>query len=359
MVGQDSGYYVVGLIDDDPRKRHLRIQGVRVRGTVADLDKFMEQLDIQVLVVAIAKVTASQLRDLDKRCRAHGVQLRVIPSPVDIVRGAVRLSDVSEVTEEDLLGRNPVSTDETAIAAMLRGKRVLITGAGGSIGSELARQVNSYDPAYLGLLDRDESALHALHLSMFGKAMLDTDDLLLADIRDPAAHARRDAPGTPGRRLPRRRAEAPADAGSRAVGGVQDQRPGHPQRPGGRLQGRRPGVREHLHRQGRRPGQRPGSLQAHHRTPHRRYPPPVRGPLPVRAFRQRPRLPRLDADRVPLPDRQRRACHRHPPRRDALLHDDPRGRAPGSAGSDPGPGLRDARSSTWASRSGSRMSPGT
>ncbi len=185
MVGQDSGYYVVGLIDDDPRKRHLRIQGVRVRGTVADLDKFMEQLDIQVLVVAIAKVTASQLRDLDKRCRAHGVQLRVIPSPVDIVRGAVRLSDVSEVTEEDLLGRNPVSTDETSIAAMLRGKRVLITGAGGSIGSELARQVNSYDPAYLGLLDRDESALHALHLSMFGKALLDTDDLLLADIRDP------------------------------------------------------------------------------------------------------------------------------------------------------------------------------
>ncbi len=69
---------------------------------------------------------------------------------------------------------------------MLRGKRVLITGAGGSIGSELARQVNSYEPAFLGLLDRDESALHALHLTMFGKAMLDTDDLILADIRDAA-----------------------------------------------------------------------------------------------------------------------------------------------------------------------------
>ena len=182
---RDSGYCLVGLIDDDPRKRHLRISGVRVRGTICDLEKLVGLLDAQVLVVAIAQVSAAQLRDLDKRCRALGVQLCVIPSPVAIVKGSVRLSDVSEVTEEDLLGRRPVHTDEPRIAGMLAGKRVLITGAGGSIGSELARQVNSYDPAYLGLLDRDESALHALHLTMFGRATLDTDDLILADIRDP------------------------------------------------------------------------------------------------------------------------------------------------------------------------------
>ncbi|MCB0916769.1 MAG: polysaccharide biosynthesis protein, partial [Actinobacteria bacterium] len=160
--------------------------GVRVRGTICDLERLVATLDAQVLVVAIAEVNAAQLRDLDKRCRALGVHLRVIPSPVEIVKGTVHLSDVSEVTEEDLLGRRPVHTDEPEIARMLQGKRVLITGAGGSIGSELARQVNSYDPAYLGLLDRDESALHALHLSMFGKAMGDTDDLILADIRDQA-----------------------------------------------------------------------------------------------------------------------------------------------------------------------------
>jgi FlaA1/EpsC-like NDP-sugar epimerase len=185
VSNHESGYYLVGLIDDDPSKRHLRMQGVRVRGTIADLEHLIDQLDVQVLVVAIANVGAAQLRELDSRCRAKGVQLRVIPSPVDIVRGTVRLSDVSEVTEEDLLGRRPIHTDESEIAGMLQGKRVLITGAGGSIGSELARQVNSYQPAYLGLLDRDESALHALHLTMFGKAMGDTDDLILADIRDP------------------------------------------------------------------------------------------------------------------------------------------------------------------------------
>lgn len=184
MQGPDSGYWVVGLLDDDPRKQRLRLSGVPVRGTIVDLERVAHDNRANVLVVAFASVTAKQLLSLDKRCRVIGVQLRVIPSPVDIVRGAVRLSDVSDVTEEDLLGRQPVCTQENSIAEMLHNKRVLITGAGGSIGSELARQVHSYGPSYLGLLDRDESALHALHLTMFGRAMQDTDDLLLADIRD-------------------------------------------------------------------------------------------------------------------------------------------------------------------------------
>ncbi len=184
MQSPDSGYRVVGLLDDDPRKQWLRLSGVPVRGSLDDLESIAVDQDVRVLVVAIANITAQQLLPLDKRCRALGVQLRVIPSPIDIVRGSVRLSDVSEVTEEDLLGRQTVGTTETTIAQMLAGKRVLITGAGGSIGSELARQVHSYGPSYLGLLDRDESALHALHLTMFGRAMQDTDDLLLADIRD-------------------------------------------------------------------------------------------------------------------------------------------------------------------------------
>jgi FlaA1/EpsC-like NDP-sugar epimerase len=101
------------------------------------------------------------------------------------VAGAVKLGDISQVTEEDLLGRRPIDTDEGGIGQMLFGRRVLITGAGGSIGSELARQVHRYEPAYLGLLDRDESALHTVQMSIHGKAMLDSDDIILADIRDP------------------------------------------------------------------------------------------------------------------------------------------------------------------------------
>ena len=179
-----SGYRVVALLDDDPHKRRLRLQGVPVQGTGDDLEKVVKGNAIKIVVVSFAGVKAEQLRDLDSRCRALGVQLRVIPSPVEIVRGTVRLSDVTEVTEEDLLGRKAITTSETDIGRMLNGRRVLITGAGGSIGSELSRQVHSYGPAFLALLDRDESALHSLHLSMFGVAMLDSDDLFLADIRD-------------------------------------------------------------------------------------------------------------------------------------------------------------------------------
>jgi FlaA1/EpsC-like NDP-sugar epimerase len=90
------------------------------------------------------------------------------------------------VTEADLLGRHPAEIDTAAVAHYITGKRVLVTGAGGSIGSELCRQLARYEPAKLFMLDRDESGLHATQLSIEGRAMLDDDGLLLADIRDPA-----------------------------------------------------------------------------------------------------------------------------------------------------------------------------
>lgn len=134
--------------------------------------------------MAIASIDAAQLVAWERETRAAGLVMRVIPSTQDIVGGAVKLGDISNVTEEDLLGRRPIMTDESEIAAMLRDKRVLITGAGGSIGAELARQVHRYAPGHLALLDRDESALHSVQLSIQGRALLDSDDLFLADIRD-------------------------------------------------------------------------------------------------------------------------------------------------------------------------------
>ena len=98
--------------------------------------------------------------------------------------GVVALDDIAEVTIEDLLGRQPIGANEAAISGFLQGKRVLITGAGGSIGSELARQVFQYEPESLVLLDRDESALQATELSLDGKGLLDSERLVLADIRD-------------------------------------------------------------------------------------------------------------------------------------------------------------------------------
>lgn len=180
----ESAYRPIGFIDDDPAKRRLHMNGLRVLGTVDDLEPIVRSRNVGVLVVAIAGIDSPSLLALDRRCAALGITLRVIPTATEIVGGAVSLGDISQVTEEDLLGRRPIHTDEEAIASFITGKRVLITGAGGSIGSELARQVSRYQPSYLGLLDRDESALQAVQLSLDGRGLLDSEGLILADIRD-------------------------------------------------------------------------------------------------------------------------------------------------------------------------------
>lgn len=176
----------VAFLDDNPRKQNLRIQGIRVTGTIDDLEKLARTTRATTLVVAIASANSKQLLDLDRRCTALQIKLRVIPTTSEIVGGAVKLGDITHVTEEDLLGRRPIETDEAAIAELLEGKRILITGAGGSIGSELARQVHRYRPAFVGILDRDESAIHAVQLSIDGQGLLSSDNLILADIRDQA-----------------------------------------------------------------------------------------------------------------------------------------------------------------------------
>ena len=179
-----ADYNPVALLDDDMSKRRLRISGVPVRGTSADIASVSQQTGATVLVVAIAQLEAKQLLAWDREARAAGMTMRVIPSTREIVGGAVKLGDISQVTEEDLLGRRTIHAEEQGIDKMLAGRRVLITGAGGSIGSELSRQVRRYSPAYLALLDRDESALHAVQMSIHGRALLDSDDVILADIRD-------------------------------------------------------------------------------------------------------------------------------------------------------------------------------
>ena len=189
LVGQmlrdpNSKYTPVGFIDDDPGKRHLRMHGQRVLGTGHDLEKIIHRSAVTTLVVAIAGVESKTLLDLDRRCQALSLKLTVIPSTSEIVGGAVKLGDISHISEEDLLGRHPIHTDEDGIKGFLQGKRILITGAGGSIGSELARQVHRYNPAFVGILDRDDSGIHSTQLSIDGQGLLSSDNVILADIRD-------------------------------------------------------------------------------------------------------------------------------------------------------------------------------
>ncbi len=111
----------------------------------------------------------------------------MLPPVSELFGGQVGASDIRDVTTADLLGRHEIDTDLEAIAGYLTGKRVLVTGAGGSIGSELCRQIYRFAPARLIMLDRDESALHAVQLAIEGRALLDSPDLVLCDLRDRRA----------------------------------------------------------------------------------------------------------------------------------------------------------------------------
>ncbi len=185
MLDADSAFYPVALLDDDPNKRNRELDGVRVMGTRFDVATVARQTGAEVLLIALPSATSTLIKELTEKAVAAGLEVRVLPAASELV-GKMTLADVRPPTVDDLLGRDPVEIDLDAVADYIRGKRVLITGAGGSIGSELSRQIRGFGPSELYLLDRDESALHGLQLSMEGRALLDTDMLVVANIRDRA-----------------------------------------------------------------------------------------------------------------------------------------------------------------------------
>ncbi|MPV37606.1 NAD-dependent epimerase/dehydratase family protein [Georgenia subflava] len=182
-----SEYRVVGFIDDNPGKRNLRLLGVRVIGDRASLPDAVIDAGAQTVVLAITSAHGDFIGDVQDVIEGAGLEFLTLPPVTEMIGGRVKIGDIRPVDIADILGRRQVKTDLGAIADYLGGKRVLITGAGGSIGSELARQVHRFGPEELILLDRDESALHAVQLSIYGKGLLDTPDMALSDIRDADA----------------------------------------------------------------------------------------------------------------------------------------------------------------------------
>ena len=184
MQDEGSGFYPVALLDDDRTKQRLHIDGVRVRGTRKDIAEVAKELDATALVVALPQADAELIRELTEVATAAGLDVLTLPRLRDIIGGQPTPHDLRDGNLEDLLGRRPITMDSTVVAEQIAGRSVLITGAGGSIGSELARQIARFSPEKLYLLDRDESGLHATQLSLTGQGLLQGDEVILADIRD-------------------------------------------------------------------------------------------------------------------------------------------------------------------------------
>ncbi|WP_237565950.1 polysaccharide biosynthesis protein [Ornithinimicrobium cerasi] len=180
-----SEFTPVALLDDDRSKRRLRIEGIPVLGARRDLAAVAERTNAKYLAVAIPRAESDLLREVQAQAREAGLQVKTLPPIEQWLRTSdPQVTDLRDLNLEDLLGRRAVELDQDAIAEHITGKVVLVTGAGGSIGSELCRQIARFNPGRLVMLDRDESALHAVQLSMTGRGLLEGEDLLLADIRD-------------------------------------------------------------------------------------------------------------------------------------------------------------------------------
>lgn len=179
-----SRWSPVGILDDDRHKRHLRIDGVPVVGQIGNLVEAARLTEAGGVVVAIPSASAGLLRQISSLAAEANLTVKVLPGVNELLDGRVGIQDVRDINIPDLLGRRQIDTDVASIAGYLTGQRVLVTGAGGSIGSELCRQISRWNPAHLIMLDRDESALHAVQLSIEGRALLDNHDIVLADIRD-------------------------------------------------------------------------------------------------------------------------------------------------------------------------------
>ncbi|MER7007971.1 polysaccharide biosynthesis protein [Dactylosporangium sp. NPDC000555] len=182
-------YRAVGFLDDDPHKHRLRISGISVLGGRSALRDALVSTGAAGVIFAVRNEDGSLLRSVRSdlsRYSGSGYFLKVLPSLDDSLDRPVSVAEVRDVQLSDLLGRRQIDTDLAAIGDYLTGRRVLVTGAGGSIGSELCRQLHRFAPAELMMLDRDESALHAVQLSIHGRALLDDPSLILADLRDAA-----------------------------------------------------------------------------------------------------------------------------------------------------------------------------
>jgi FlaA1/EpsC-like NDP-sugar epimerase len=168
-LGRRRDLQAVAFVDDDLGKQGMRIHGVPVRGRVDQLDGVCRQHDIDEVLICVARANGALVRRVTRDVEQLGLPVRMIPNVAEFVDGSVAVERIRDVALEDLLRRDPVQLDDLAIAADIAARTVLVSGAGGSIGSELCRQVSRYAPRRMILVERSENALFEIHRELRAK----------------------------------------------------------------------------------------------------------------------------------------------------------------------------------------------
>lgn len=180
----DMDVWIHGFVDDDPEKQGAVLQGKRVLGTTEDLPELCETFDIDHVIITIAQISRTELRRIVEICERIPIRARIIPGLFEILDGRVGITRFRDVEIEDLLGRPPIQLEQEEVGAFVRNKVVLVTGAGGSIGAELVRQIARFEPSLLLLVERAEFALFEIHREL-AKDWPKTESVpLIADVCD-------------------------------------------------------------------------------------------------------------------------------------------------------------------------------
>ncbi|KIO68297.1 hypothetical protein B4065_1646 [Caldibacillus thermoamylovorans] len=175
----------VGYVDDDPKKKHLDFFDLPVLGTIYDIQQVVERKNIDLIVIAIPSLSKKELNMIFNECTKTKAKVQIMPKIEDIMTGRISVSSFRDVQVEDLLGREPVQLDMKSISEKLEGKTILVTGAGGSIGSEICRQVSKFNPKKLLLLGHGENSIYQIHMELQNKYKDGFETIpIIADIQD-------------------------------------------------------------------------------------------------------------------------------------------------------------------------------
>lgn len=178
----DYGVVPIGFLDDDLTK--VQAAGLPVLGRIVDLPQIATEWSVDAALVTIPSLRPARIAEITELALSVGLTVRYLSSFISTLERDARITDLRSVRVDGLLGRDEVHVVRSSSRSVVAGKRVLVTGAGGSIGSELCRQIDRFGPASLSMLDHDESNLHTLQLQLTGQGLLDSDDIIIADIRD-------------------------------------------------------------------------------------------------------------------------------------------------------------------------------
>jgi FlaA1/EpsC-like NDP-sugar epimerase len=177
-------YLLIGLIDDDPKKQGVSVNGVKVLGQRDELKSILKEHKIDEVFIAIPSAKGDVIKDIIFKCKEAGVVFRIVPRILEIIQGKVKLEQIRDVEIEDLLGRPPVKAQQQIFINEFSGKKILVTGAAGSIGSELCRQLVQFNPASLIAVDWWENGLFELQQQLLNIAKNGSVECIIASIQD-------------------------------------------------------------------------------------------------------------------------------------------------------------------------------